>query len=288
MNFRKLEVFYEVAEELNMTRVSKKLFISQPAVSQMISELEDELGVKLFNRIGKRLYLSNEGSMFKDYSRRILNLYSEAVSSVMDTKDLKKGKLLIGASTTIGNYVLPKLVGDFIKQYPGIEFSIEIENTENICEMILQNKLDFAFVEAEVDNYEIESRKMWDDELVFISSPKEVMEFDEVSRKKFILREKGSGTRWEFEKTMSANGIDYEVFMELGNTEAIKKSVEAGIGVSCISKLAIKNELEDGRLKSYSFEGLSISRNFNLVYHRDKFFNKLMKIFLKYLEEKRI
>jgi DNA-binding transcriptional LysR family regulator len=285
MNFRKLEVFYEVAKELNMTKTSKKLFISQPAVSQMISELENELGVKLFNRIGKRLYLSSEGELFKGYSRRILNLYDEATSSIKDTVELKKGRLVIGASTTIGNYVLPRLVGDFIKLYPGVEFSIEIENTEKICELILQNKLDFAFVEAEVEEYEIESMKIWDDELVFISSPQDNLDIYGIPKKRFILREKGSGTRWEFEKTMLAKGINYEVFMELGNTEAIKKSVEAGMGVSCISKLAIKNEVEDGRLKSYSFDGLHIGRNFNLVYHRDKFFNKLMKTFVEYLEK---
>ena len=285
MNYRKIKVFYEVSEELNMTKVSKKLFVSQPAVSQMISELESELGVKLFNRIGKRLYLSSEGERFKDYSRRILNLYDEAFNAINDMKELKTGKLLIGASTTIGNYVLPKLVGAFIKEYPDIEFSIEIANTENICDLILKNKLDFAFVEAEVSNPEIEIKKIWEDELVFISSSSDSLNPEKLREKKIILRESGSGTRFEFEKAMRGSGLDYTVFMELGNTEAIKKSVESGMGVSCLSKLAIKNEVEDGRLNSYRFDQVKIKRNFNLIYHRDKFFNRLMKVFLEYSEK---
>ncbi len=282
MNYRKIKVFYEVSEELNMTKVSKKLFVSQPAVSQMISELESELGVKLFNRIGKRLYLSSEGERFKDYSRRILNLYDEAFNAINDMKELNTGKLLIGASTTIGNYVLPKLVGDFIKEYPNIEFSIEIANTENICDLILKNKLDFAFVEAEVSNPEIEIKKIWEDELVFISSSSDFLKPEKLCEKKIILRESGSGTRFEFEKAMRGSGLDYTVFMELGNTEAIKKSVESGMGISCLSKLSIKNEVEDGRLNSYIFDRVKMKRNFNLIYHRDKFFNRLMKEFLEY------
>ncbi|MCR1934906.1 selenium metabolism-associated LysR family transcriptional regulator [Clostridium tepidum] len=291
MNERKLRIFYEVAEKLNMTEVAEKLYISQPAVSQTILELENELGVKLFDRINRRLYLTNEGEIFLNYVRRILNMYDDSIRSLKDINNLKTGKLKIGASTTIGIYILPDIIGKFSKEYKGIDISIAIENTKLISNMILDNSIDLAFVEGPVYNEEIIKENFCDDELVFITSSehqwsnKDYISIDEIQKEKIIMREMGSGTREVFESYMTSNNVNYNIAFELGNTEAIKKAVEAGLGISCISKRCIKNELNNNKLSQTKLKEFQIKRNFILIYHKDKFLSKLLKTFIKFALE---
>ncbi|WP_320047141.1 selenium metabolism-associated LysR family transcriptional regulator [uncultured Ilyobacter sp.] len=294
MTLRKLEIFYCVAEKLNMTTVSKEMYISQPAISQMIKEMEEELGVRLFNRLGKRLYLTDEGELFKTYSRRMMNLYQEFEEVLDEKKDLKKGKLKLGASSTIGIYVMPQLIKEFIRDYPEIDISLKIGNTEDIANMILKNDIDLAFVEAEVDMNEIKSEEIWKDELILITHPEhkwgEHLEIDESELKseKFILREEGSGTRKVFEAAMKNNHIKYKESFTLGNTEAIKEIIKTGLGISCLSKLTVKKELDEGRLKGYKLKNFEIDREFNLIHHKDKHFSPLMKEFIRKGKEKGI
>ncbi len=287
MTLRKLEIFYCVAEKLNMTTVSKEMHISQPAISQMIKEMEEELEVRLFNRLGKRLYLTDEGELFKTYSRRMLNLYQEFEEVLEEKKDFKKGKLKLGASSTIGIYVMPKLIQEFIKEFPEIDISLKIGNTEDIANMILKNDIDFAFVEAEVDMNEIKSEEIWKDELILITNPKhrwgDLSEIDEseLKNEKFILREEGSGTRKVFEAAMKNNHIKYRESFTLGNTEAIKEIIMTGLGISCLSKLTVKKELDEGKLRGYRIKKFEINREFNLIHHKDKHFSSLMKEFIQ-------
>lgn len=291
MNERKLRIFYEVAEKLNMTEVAEKLYISQPAVSQTILELENELGVKLFDRINRRLYLTNEGEIFLNYVRRILNVYDDSIRSLKDINSLKTGKLKIGASTTIGIYILPDIIGKFTKEYKGIDTSIAIENTKLISDMILENSIDFAFVEGPVYNEEIIKENFCNDELVFITSPehswsnKDKISIDEINKEKIIMREMGSGTREVFESYMTANNVNYNIAFELGNTEAIKKAVEAGLGISCISKRCIKNEINSNTLSWTKLKEFEIKRKLILIYHKDKFLSTLLKTFIKFALE---
>ncbi|MBO0544397.1 LysR family transcriptional regulator [Clostridium botulinum] len=292
MNERKLRIFYEVAEKLNMTEVAEKLYISQPAVSQTILELENELGVKLFDRINRRLYLTNEGDIFLNYVRRILNMYDDSIRSLKDINSLKTGKLKIGASTTIGIYILPDIIGKFTKEYKGIDTSIAIENTKLISDMILENSIDFAFVEGPVYNEEIIKENFCNDELVFITSPehpwsnKDEISIDEIDKEKIIMREMGSGTREVFESYMTANNVNYNIAFELGNTEAIKKAVEAGLGISCISKRCIKNEINNNTLSWTKLKEFEIKRKLILIYHKDKFLSTLLKTFIKFAIKK--
>ena len=291
MNERKLRIFYEVAEKLNMTEVAEKLYISQPAVSQTILELENELGIKLFDRINRRLYLTNEGEIFLNYVRRILNMYDDSIRSLKDINSLKTGKLKIGASTTIGIYILPDIIGKFTKAYKGIDTSIAIENTKLISDMILENSIDFAFVERPVYNEEIIKENFCNDELVFITSPehpwsnKDKISIDEINKEKIIMREMGSGTREVFESYMTANNVNYNIAFELGNTEAIKKAVEAGLGISCISKRCIKNEINSNTLSWTKLKEFEIKRKLILIYHKDKFLSTLLKTFIKFALE---
>ncbi|WP_373898648.1 selenium metabolism-associated LysR family transcriptional regulator [Haloimpatiens sp. FM7315] len=291
MNERKLRIFYEVSKELNMTKVAEKLYVSQPSISQAINDLERELDVKLFERIGKKIYLTYYGEVLLKYVRRILNIYDEASRVMKDINSLKGGKLIIGASTTIGIYIMPDVIGKFSKKYPDIDISIIVENTENIVKLIEENKLDIAFVEGPVHSDEIRLEKFCEDELVFITNSdhpwtrdKKIVKED-ILKEKIIIREKGSGTREVFVDALKKRDIDFKIFMELGHTEAIKKAVEAGIGVSCISKRCVKDEVNYGKLVVAKIDDLRIIRNLYLIDHKDKYISKLIRTFVNFAKE---
>ena len=288
MNERKLTIFREVALHLNMTEVANRLYMSQPAVSQTILELEAELGVKLFDRIGRRLYLTQAGEIFLTYVRKTLNTYAEGLRAINEINQANTGRLRIGASTTIGIYVLPEIIGSFLKEYPAVDVAIAIENTKYIVERILDNTIDFAFVEGSVDSEEVRVDDFCQDELVLIAHPDHpwarsgVMDLKELKREKLIMRESGSGTREVFEKVLQAENVDCKIAFELGNTEAIKKAVEAGLGVACISQRCVTREVELGKLAVLRFKGLAITRSLNLICHRDKYLSPLFRAFIDF------
>lgn len=291
MNIRKLKIFYATANSLNMTKVAKELYISQPSVSQSIHEIETELGVVLFDRIGKRLHLTEEGTIFLNYVRRILNLYEEGTETLKEMAKMEKGKIKIGASTTIGTYILPEIIREFVEEHKKIEISLIIENTANIEKLILENKVDFAFVEGKIGSSEINVKKIWDDELVFICSDnhkwngKKYIESTSLLEERLIMRERGSGTREIMENYLYDKKIDFKPFMELGNTEAIKKSVEANLGVSCLSKRSVIEKIENGDISGIRIKDKKIKRMLSLIYHKDKFLSNNIKMFMDYAKD---
>ncbi|MDG6884427.1 HTH-type transcriptional regulator CysL [Clostridium perfringens] len=286
MNFRKLKIFFETAKCLNMTKVAKSMYISQPSISQAIAELESDLDVKLFDRIGKRLYLTHDGEVYFEYSRRILNLYEEANSIIRSSKEGQKGKIIIGASTTIGIYILPKLIKEFNELHKNIEISLIIENTQLIEELIIENKVDIALVEGYVKSNELEVFDIGKDELVFISNPnnpiflKDKITLKDLENENFIMRESGSGTREIIENYLIKQGCNYNVYMELGNTEAIVKVVETGLGIACVSCKAIEKRINDGLIKEIKIDDIKVNRDLYLIYHNDKFISRNLKIFI--------
>lgn len=288
MNFRKIKIFYETATELNMTKVAKKMYISQPSISQAIHEIEEELNVKLFDRIGKKIYLTEEGNIYLNYVRRILNLHEECLKTIDDMGKNQKGKIKIGASSTIGIYILPDIIKGFLQNNSGIEISLSVFNTEKIEKMILENEIDFAFVEGNTSHSEIVTEEVWEDELIFICSPthrwnkKLYLSKQDIEDEKLIMRETGSGTRQVVEAFLKNNDIKYNVFMELGNTEGIKKSVEANLGVSCLSKRSVIEKIDNGTLSGFRLKDEKINRMLSLIYHKDKFLSNNMKRFIEY------
>ena len=287
MNFRKLKIFYETAKHLNMTRVAKEMYISQPSISQSINELENDLGVKLFDRIGKKLYLTHEGEVFLNYTRRILNLYDESVKVIKDFDSNKAGKIVIGASTTIGIYILPEIIRKFSNEYSDIEISLIIENSKIIEGLILDNKIDFAFIEGDINSEEIIKEVIWKDELVFICGDKSslkdkgVISGEELKNQKIIMREDGSGTREQAELFLIKNKIKFNTFLELGNTEAIKKSVEANLGIACLSYMVVEDKIKTKDLFLFRLKEGKIERDLSLIIHKDKFLSNNMKSFIE-------
>ncbi|ATD55454.1 LysR family transcriptional regulator [Clostridium chauvoei] len=294
MNFRKLKIFYETATCLNMTKVAKNMYISQPSISQSINELENELEVKLFDRIGKKLYLTHEGEIFLNYTRRILNLYDESTKILKDFNNNIKGKITIGASTTIGIYILPEIIKEFSSEFKDIEISLIIENTEHIEKLILENKIDFAYVEGSVQSDEINKEKVWEDELVFICGKnhkfkeEKIISGEKLAKEKFIMREDGSGTREHVENFLNNKNLPFNIFLELGNTEAIKRTVEANLGIGCISLITIEEKLESGDLNAFRLKEGVIKRDLLFIIHKDKFISNNMKKFMEFAEKNSI
>lgn len=282
MDIRKLEIFFAVAKELNMTRASKKIFLSQPAVSQAIKELERELKVKLFDRINKKIYLTYEGTIFLKYVSRIINLFEESKLAVLNKTGIK-----IGASTTIGIYVLPDIIKKFLEVNKHFDISLKIENTANIVNRLYENQIDFAFVEGMVFDENIVKKKVMADELVFICSKThsfgaKTVNINEFLKEKLIMRETGSGTRQIFEEELLKNEIIAPIAFELGNTEAIKKAVEANMGISCVSKKTVEKELKENRLVQFDLEHIRIMRDFYLLIHRDKIITDNINTFIDF------
>lgn len=291
MNLRQLQIFVSVSQTGNMSETARQLYMTQPAVSQTISELEDDLEIKLFDRINKKISLTDAGEVLCSYSKKILLLLAETRASIEDIANMKTGRLRLGASTTIGIYLLPKIVGEFKKQYPNIQSYFTIDNTAVIEDMILNNHIDIGLVEGLVHSEDIIVKHFLDDELYLICSSNhpwakrktKVIDPHEINGQALIIREKGSGTREVFEKIMTMHNLSFEETHVLNNTEAIKKAVEADIGIAVISKLAVQEELETGRLIKIDLKGIPISRQLNIIYHKDKYFSPLFNTFIKHI-----
>ncbi|MDI9216405.1 LysR substrate-binding domain-containing protein, partial [Clostridium tertium] len=234
-----------------------------------------------------------EGEVFLNYTRRILNLYDEGFKSLREFTDNKKGKIIIGASTTIGTYILPYIIKDFSSKFRDIEISLIIENTKNIENLILENKIDLAFVEGEIHSEEIIREVEWKDELVFICGDEnELKNLQIVSGKmledqKLIMREVGSGTREHTELFFKKNKIEFNTFLELGNTEAIKRTVEANLGVGCVSYRVIEEQVNAGKLFYFRLEEGKIERDLYLIMHKDKFISNNINMFIEYIRDKK-
>lgn len=290
MNIRKLEIFYKTAKCLNMSQVAKDMYISQPSISQCISEIESEIGTKLFDRIGKKLYLTHEGKIFYEYTRRILNIYEEGINVVRSSKS-NKGKLVIGASTTIGTYIMPYIIHKFNKKEKDIEISMIIDNKHNIEELILNNKVDIAFIEGTVNSKEIILKDIWTDELVFISSinhewnGKKYLDIEDLKNNKFIIREDGSGTRERFEGFLENNDIKFNSYIELSNLEAILNYVKLNIGVSCVPYMSVLSEENSKSINVYRIKDHKINRSLYSAIHKDKYISKPIECFMKFCEK---
>ena len=290
MNIRKLEIFYKTAKCLNMSQVAKDMYISQPSISQCISEIESEIDTKLFDRIGKKLYLTHEGQIFYEYTRRILNIYEEGINVVRSSKS-NKGKLVIGASTTIGTYIMPHIIHKFNEREKDIEISMIIDNKHNIEELILNNKVDIAFIEGAVNSKDIILKDIWKDELVFISSTdhewdgKEYLDIDDLKNNKFIIRENGSGTRERFENFLQDKDIEFNSYIELSNLEAIINYVKLNMGVSCVPYMSVLSEENSKSINVHRLKNYNIKRSLYSAIHKDKYVSNFIESFLKFCEE---
>ncbi|AIF49962.1 LysR family transcriptional regulator [Pelosinus sp. UFO1] len=284
MTLRHLLVFLHVCDEGNMTAAAEKLYIAQPSVSQAISELEKHYNVKLFERLGRKLYITMAGQKLLTYARHIVNLNNE-VEEVMRNSN-ENSVLRVGASVTVGTYVLHEVIKKFTKCNPGAKVISTVNNTTVIEGMLQIDQLDIGLVEGRVQAQGILQTPFMTDELVLVSSTvhpfakKEKINPSDLEAMEFIVRETGSGTRELFESVMVDKGIHWQISGVYNNAETIKNAVKVGLGVSVMSRMAIQKEVERKELAIIEIEGMYFKRHFNLVYHKNKYISPVLSKFI--------
>ena len=289
MTFRHLKIFLAVCDHKNMTRAAKALYLSQPSVSQAIAELEAYYGVKLFERLNHRLFLTAAGERLQSYARHILNLEEQARKELSEHKE--SGTLRIGASLTIGTYLLPGLISAFHEKMPQVEIFTLVENTDVLQKMLLDDRIDIGLVEGPVNSPDIIEKNIRDDELVVVCAPqhplakKKKVAISNLAGLSFIVREPGSGTRAIFENAMQDAGVTWKPAGIYNNIEAIKYAVRANLGLAVVPQISIEEELKAGSIVRIKVAGLKLVRKFNFIYHRQKFFTNAMRTLIDSYEE---
>ena len=266
MNFGHLALFQAVAKASNMSRAAEELMISQPAISKQLKELERSLGVTLFDRVSKGMRLTDAGKLLQGYSRRIFALAEEARTAIDELNGIRRGKLVVGASTTIGVYLLPKIFVAFRKKYPLITLELVIANSQDIYKKLQTGEIHLGLTEGVIDELDAATSIFATDELVAIASPKHPLakqkeiSIKELVRQPFVVRETGSGTKSVVEKTLAKRNLTLSPIMSLGSTEAIKRAVASGVGIAVVSALSIQLELKAGELVRLRVPDLRLTR----------------------------
>lgn len=270
MNYYHLAVFVAVARRLSYSRAAEDLYISQPAVSRHVHELEKELRAQLFGQAGNRIYLTEAGRLVYGYAQRLFEIEAEMRRALEELENLDRGSLRLGASSTPGIYLLPPVVAAFRQQYPGVEVSLAIANSEQIESRVLQNDLDLGFVGA-VAQGDLQVRPYARDELLLIVPPGhpfaglEVVAPERLEREPFLVREPGSGTRALLEEELARVGVTLHHVMELNGCEAVKRGVAAGMGIAVVSGRSIEVEVREGLVRSVRLEGLRLERELSII-----------------------
>jgi len=288
INANHLKVFHSVAKNLSFSRAAEALYTSQSSVSIQIKKLEESLGIKLFEQLGKKIYLTEAGAILFPYSQKVFALIDEALQAINEIKGSSKGRLLLGASTTPGVYLLPKIIGNFKTIYPGVIPKLQIANSQSIGEMVGKNILDFGITGEEFTySPELHVEPWIKDELFLIVPNKHPLVFKgtvdlkDLQNEDFIFREPGSSTRSIVENILARENFKANVIMELNNTEAVKQAVCAGLGVSIVSRFSVINTPE---VVPLPVRGLSFYRMLNIIYHREKIFSPSTEKFLSFLK----
>ena len=291
VTIHQLELFLVAAKLKNFSRAADQMAISQPAFSAQIIKLEKILGTPLFERIGRKIELTETGLTFESYVQNSLSTLREGKQALDDMAKKFIGTLRIGASTTIANYVLPVVLGKYRKAYPECKVKMMVNNTGHIEQALLRSEIDMGLVEGPIQNVKrIASYLYKKDELVVVFSSKHrwrnktKLTMEEIQKEPLIIRERGSGTRKVFTDIMDKDHAPLNIAMELGNTEAIKKSAEANIGVAVISSSSIAREIKDNTLKFARIVDHPIERRLSLILLEKKYISNPLKAFIKILD----
>lgn len=269
-NFR-LKVFRAVAQHLNFHKAAEQLFLTQPAVTLQIKALESDLGVRLFDRTGGKVSLTRRGSILLTYAIKVAAIVSDAERELACKDGQISGKLSIGVSTTIAQYVLARLLRAFLSEYPNIDLTLHSGNTSQIVELLLGGKVSLGLIEGPARDRGVRSEPFMDDELVLLAplnTPSEDLSRTEFMNATLLIREHGSGSRQVVETALKKAGRPLSAFKKvaiLDSTEAIKSAVEVGLGIGFASRWAISKELELGTLKVVRADGVKVTRHFSLI-----------------------
>ncbi|MFP6799801.1 MAG: LysR substrate-binding domain-containing protein [Pseudomonas sp.] len=275
MNLHHLKVFLAIAQSGSISAGAARLFISQPAVTREIRELEARLRLPLFDRQSRGVTLTAAGQRLLPYAERIFALEQAAERDLQAFANLGCGELYLGASATLGSYLLPALISDFHQQYPDLQLSLQIDNTAASLQQLEDNATTLAFIEGPFAPEQFSHRHLGTDALLPIASPSHplakqaAVSPSELAAASLLIREQGSGTRATLEQAYQALGLRPRIAMALGNSEALKRSLLAGQSVAWISELAVQEELRSGQLCRLPVSDLQINRDLHAVWRRE-------------------
>lgn len=292
ITLRQMEIFEKVARCGHVTQASRELLLTQSAVSMAIAELERLAGAPLFERRGRRLLLNDRGRRMLPEVSELLSRAHRLEQFLRESVAEPKGTLQVGASTTIGNYILPSVVGEFSRLYPQARALLQVGNAQQIESAVETGELDLGLIEGLPHIGSLDTTPWRHDELVVIAGKGHAWAHsrkaspDMLRDAPWIMREKGSGTREIFEAAMGKMGINFSIALELGHTEAIKKAAEAGLGVGCLSRMAVQRELDHGWLVEIGTP-LELGRTLIVLTRRSEHRTTLLKAFLELLQQSR-
>jgi DNA-binding transcriptional LysR family regulator len=293
VDLRQLEIFVKVAELGSFSRAAESLFLTQPTVSEHIRALEDELGVRLLDRLGRGAVVTKGGALLLTYAQRLLALSREARQAIERYQGRMSGELLVGASTIPGEYILPGLIGRFKEKFPDIAVTLLIGGSQAVVDWVADGRVEIAVVGAGSGHRGVEFRELLPDDIVLIVSAshpwqgRKQVGLDELRGEPLLLRERGSGTRAALEGALARAGHEISAFRvvgEMGSTQAIKQAVKAGVGVSLVSRRAVEEECRAGSLWGLRVKDLPIVRAFYLATHRERSRSPLAEAFRGFVE----
>ncbi|KAA1050853.1 DNA-binding transcriptional regulator YeiE [Pseudocitrobacter sp. 73] len=283
ITLRQLEVFAEVLKSGSTTQASQMLALSQSAVSAALTDLEGQLSVQLFDRVGKRLVVNEHGRLL--YPRALALLEQATEIEQLFRED--NGAIRVYASSTIGNYLLPEMIGRYRRDFPDLPIELSVGNSQDAINAVADFRVDIGFIEGPCHSADIVAEPWLEDELVVFAAPDSPLLEGEVSLARlsaqpWILREKGSGTREIVDYLLLSHLPQFRLGMELGNSEAIKHAVRHGLGISCLSRRVIAEQLESGKLVEVKVPLPGLNRTLWRIHHRQKHLSNALQRFLSY------
>ncbi len=286
---RQLEVFVAVAQHESVSRAARALALSQSAASTALAELERQFDCQLLDRVGKRLKLNALGFQILPKAVALLDRGEEIEELLRGQRGI--GSLDVGATLTIGNYLATLLISDFMQRHPGSRVRLHVRNTTAIIERIVQHDLDLGLIEGDCQHEDVVMQPWVEDELTVFCSPRHPLaragnvSIDSLLREAWIMRERGSGTRLTLEHAMRHRRGRFNILLELEHTEGIKRAVESGLGIGCVSHLALRDAFRRGSLVPIATPQLDLRRQFTFIWHRHKYLTTGMREFLRLCQQ---
>jgi len=291
MNFNQLKAFYYAVKLGSFTVAAEALYITQPAVTKQIQQLQATYGVKLLNRFGKKMAPTDAGEVLYDFADKIFQFESQAEESLRDFQQRKSGRLRIHASESFGAYYLPFIINLFRKRYPKIHISVNIFPNQEIIGNTVKLENDMGFISYPFEHKKLVIQEVLEDRLVLIVPPshpfsrKKLLQPHTLDGQPVIMHEKGSASREIVDEFISKNNLSVSVSLELSNNEAIKRAVEEGIGISLISEHVVNEEVKRKKLKSIPLADPTLKRKFYLIYHKDKYLSQPFQRFISMVNQ---
>jgi DNA-binding transcriptional LysR family regulator len=281
MNLHHLRIFYAVARRQSVTAAAAELLLSQPAVSLQLKALERSLGLPLFQRGGAKLRLTQAGEVLYRAAVSILHAKDEAERAIAELRGGSRGRLILGAGTTGGMYVLPRIVQAFRTSWPETEIQLHTGTTDQLLDRLLQNVVDMALVGGPIEDRRFDADPICGDELVLIAAPGHALSslakvtLRDLGGLPFVVPETGSRTRHLVERRLRDAGVPLHIAMQMAGTEGVKRAVEAGLGVGMVSRYAVEPEVQAGVLRRIAIEGFELTRTMNLVSRAQQYFSPM-------------